>query len=434
MYNKQDIYQEKKRIRTDNRNIISKIFLTDTSELSFFKRALYSCLTYIISLLRKFSSDRCLEKAGALAFAALLAIFPIIAVILFLIPVFYSDVEQAQILQGYIKDFITSKLFPVKDYELSQSLVKYFDSFTAYSTKLGIISLLTLILVSIFLFITVEKSINEIWRVTDKRSYLRRIFIFSGFIIWVPLLIGLSFFISSYFIRRIEYVGKLTPIFFPFLLTAFVLIIGNYFIPYTHVKLRYAFLGGAISGILWEIAKYYYGLYISISPIFKSFVHTLGAIPIFLLWIYCTWLIILLGVEITYISQKRRMVLRENISKFQYSHKIDIGSTILTVLTIAENFNSGKGEINIEDIARKTHISKGELDRIIEYLEANELIKKLSDEEAYIIARPLEQLKLSSIIKDINYKSLNAALIDTKFSAEKTNSRDLTISEILNHK
>ena len=389
--------------------------------------------------MKKFSSDRCPEKAGALAFATLLAIFPIIAVILFLIPVFYSDnAEQAQILQEYIKDFITSKLFPVQDYELSQSLVSYFNSFTEYSTKLGIISLLTLILVSIFLFITIERSINEIWRVTEQRSFFKRILFFSSFLIWVPLLIGLSFFISSYLIKRIEYVGKWAPLFYPFFLTAIALTIGNYLIPYPNVKLKYAFIGGAISGIFWEIAKYYYGLYISTSPIFKSFMHTLGAIPIFLLWIYCTWLIILLGVEITYISQKRKMVLSENISKLQYSHKIDIGSTVLTVLTIAEHFNTGKGGISIEDISRKTHINKGELDGIIEYLESNETIKKLADGESFIIARPLNQVKLSEIIKDINDKSLNAALISTKFNVVRTeqcsvpiNYNDLTIEEII---
>ena len=132
------------------------------------------------------------------------------------------------------------------------------------------------------------------------------------------------------------------------------------------------------------------------------------------------------------------MVLSENISKLQYSHKIDIGSTVLTVLTIAEHFNSGKGGISIEDIARKTHISKGELDRILEYLGSNEIIKKLADGESFIIARPLNQVKLSEIIKDINDKSLNAALISTKFNVVRTeqcsvpiNYNDLTIEEII---
>jgi len=246
-----------------------------------------------------FRHDRCFEAAGALSYTSLLALVPLMAVILGVLsafPVFDYGVEQLQ-------DFIFSNFVPAA----GDVVREYLNQFIARSTGLTGTGTLFLVVTAIILMSTIEKSLNRIWRVDRVRHPTSRLVMYWAVLTLGPMLLGGSLGLTSYlaalpllapeFARSTLQSGLLlmTP---PLVaLAAFTLIF--LLVPNRRVHWRHALAGAAFSALAFELSKRGFVLYISNFPTYERLYGALATIPIFLVWIYVSWVVILLGASLS---------------------------------------------------------------------------------------------------------------------------------------
>ena len=252
-------------------------------------------LTDLLRLLSvRFIEDRCAQVASSLTFTTLLSIVPIITVALTVVsafPVFKS-------LTGQLQGFIVNSLVP----DSVTMITSYTEQFSMNATRLTAVGIVILGVTALLLMFTIERAFNNIWRVSRPRSLLQRILVYWMVLTVGPLFIGASLSLTSYLVTLslglIDHppgAGLLMLKFTSLLLTSSALALLYFAVPNRRVRKHDALLGGFAAGICLEAMKQGFGFYITNFPSYKLVYGAFAAAPIFLLWIYLSWLIIIGG-------------------------------------------------------------------------------------------------------------------------------------------
>ncbi|MDO8462486.1 MAG: YhjD/YihY/BrkB family envelope integrity protein, partial [Deltaproteobacteria bacterium] len=202
--------------------------------------------------------------------------------------------------------------------------VTYLDQFIEnfQAGAVGLIGFLLLILSTISVLTTIEQVLNNIWGVPKSRTFIRRFTSYWTIITIGPVLLGISLSVTGALqnnklindILALSGAQKFLISKIPWL-TTYCLFTALYLImPNTKVRFRSAILGGVIGGSLWEIAKYGYTLYATQVVSNYKVYGSLGMVPIFLVWIYYTWLVVLIAAQIAYADQNVHSFGREKKS------------------------------------------------------------------------------------------------------------------------
>jgi membrane protein len=242
----------------------------------------------------RFREDRCIQIASSLTFTALLSLVPIITVALTVMsafPVFAS-------LTGHVQSYVLENMVP----QSVGMLADYADQFSANAARLTAVGVVFLGVTALLLMFTIERSFNDIWRVSWRRPLLHRILIYWTVLTIGPLCIGASMSLTSYLLTlslgladHAPGVGLLVLKFLPVLLTSSAFALLYFTVPNRLVLKRDALLGGIAAGIGFEAMKQGFGLYITHFPTYKLVYGAFAVVPIFLLWIYLSWLIVVGG-------------------------------------------------------------------------------------------------------------------------------------------
>lgn len=234
-------------------------------------------------------------RVSALTYTTLLAIVPIFAVLFSFLSLFHVFHNLGDRIQHYIfANFVPAT---------GRTLETYFAGFTNQATKLPPVGIIALIVISIMLMLTIDRTLNDVWHVQVRRRGVVKFLLYWAIITIGPVCIGLSFVVSSYIFsfsflsRGIDMLGlkKVLLDISPFLLTAVGLTVINMTVPNCRVKFRYAFLGGVLSAIFFELAKHGFAEYAYYMSSYRLIYGAIAIIPLFLLWIYISWFIILAG-------------------------------------------------------------------------------------------------------------------------------------------
>lgn len=245
-----------------------------------------------------FKDDYCLRSASALAYSTLLSSVPLMTIIFNILSAF----PAFQGLDQKIQNFVFQNFVPAAG-EVVQS---YLTTFTQKTSELTIIGIAFLIVTALMMLRTIDQSLNTIWHNQRPRSTVHSLLVYWAILSMGPLLIGLSIFISSYLLSM-PFFHQLEPslwqyvlIWLPFLSTSTAFTLIYILIPNQRVPWISALIGGVLAAMLFEIAKRGFALYITHSDAYTTIYGALATIPIFLVWIYVSWLVILLGAEVTY--------------------------------------------------------------------------------------------------------------------------------------
>jgi len=209
-----------------------------------------------------------------------------------------------------IKHFILSNLAT----GTGDTVIQYLDSFIENfrSGAVGLIGFLLLTLSIVSLLASIEKAFNAIWGISESRAFIRRFTNYWTLITIGPILLGVSLTVTGALqsnklvtqILSLSGAEKFLISRIPWL-TTWGLFTALYLImPNTKVRFRSALIGGIVGGTLWELAKYGYTLYATKVVSNYAVYGSLGMIPIFLVWIYYTWLVVLIGAQIACADQK----------------------------------------------------------------------------------------------------------------------------------
>jgi len=249
-------------------------------------------------VVERWSHDRCPQIAGSLAFTTLLALVPTFAIavaILSRTPIFGEIMVQ-------LKIFLLLNLAP----EIAGKIITvYMGEFAHNARRLTLLGLAILFVTAVALMLTIDRSLNSIWRSHQKRPFLISIFAYVILLSVGPLLIGLSVSITTYLMSLPEKVGNVPAQAQPFLLQAIPTAVSTLtffliyrLVPHRKVPWKHALAGGIVAAVLFEAAKQGFAMYVAYAPMYSVVYGAFAAFPFFLLWVYLSWLIVLLGAEL----------------------------------------------------------------------------------------------------------------------------------------
>jgi membrane protein len=167
---------------------------------------------------------------------------------------------------------------------------------------LGTAGLVAVLLSAVFLMVTIERTLGQIWRVQRQRPLPQKVLLYWSAITLGPLLLGGSLAITSYVVTASRDVVDVLPGSVRWLLDSFEFLLliacvsGLYFyVPYTRVRWRHAITAGFLVAASLELAKKGMAFYLLEVPTYSLVYGAFAALPILLVWIYVTWLLVLLG-------------------------------------------------------------------------------------------------------------------------------------------
>lgn len=243
---------------------------------------------------RRLYEDRCLQIASSLTFFTLLSLVPLFAVALTLISAFPVFREMGEVMQR----FMIENLLPPSASAIAQQV----QQITSNAAQLTTVGIAFLLVTSIMLLMTIERAFNGIWRVMHQRSVLQRVLIYWTLLTVGPVLMGASLSLTSWLVSvslglvsDIPGAGVALLKTVPIVLTAFALALLYLTMPNRRVRIRDAVFGGLLAGFMFEAMKRGFAVYISHFPTYKLVYGAFASVPIFLLWVYLSWLVVLFG-------------------------------------------------------------------------------------------------------------------------------------------
>lgn len=249
-------------------------------------------------LLTRMGHDRVNVNAGYLAYITLLSIVPMLTVLLSVLSSFTIFENAGTALQ----DFVITHFVPAAGDAVKNALLE----FVANTGKMSAVGGAFLFVAALMLISNIDKNLNYIWRVTDKR---RAVFSFSMY--WMvltlgPILVGASIAATSYVTslkilesETISGVYNLLLRWLPFLLSFFAFVGLYLLVPNKKVRFAHAVVGAIVAALLFEASKKGFAAYITEFPSYQLIYGALAAIPILFVWVYLCWLIVLVGAEVT---------------------------------------------------------------------------------------------------------------------------------------
>jgi membrane protein len=243
---------------------------------------------------RRFDEQRCLQIASSLTFTALLALVPVVTVALTMMSAFPVFRE----LMLHVEQFLVGNMLPAS----AESVTAYAEQFAENAAKLTAVGILLLFVTAMIVLQTIDRAFNQIWRVPRPRTTVQRVFIYWALLTVGPVLIGASLSLTSWLVsyslglvKDVPLAGEVLLKVVPILLTGVAFSLLYITIPNRRVLVRDALSGGFLAALAFEWMKYGFALYVTHFPTYKLVYGAFAGIPIFLLWIYLSWVVVLSG-------------------------------------------------------------------------------------------------------------------------------------------
>lgn len=247
---------------------------------------------------KRFNSDNTNITAGHLTYVSMLSLVPLL-VVMFTV---FSAFPMFKELQENLEQALFANLLPTSGEQLEQ----YLNEFVTNASKMTAIGVGFLFVVAIMLMSAIDKALNSIWRDSSSRHWLVSFAVYWMLLTLGPVLIGSGLAATSYLMSLSQfadaYVSGIQNFVLWFLpvVTSFVFFVLMYqLVPNRQVKFRYAAFGAVIAAVLFELSKQLFSLYITFFPTYQAIYGALATIPILIVWIYLSWLIVLIGAVLT---------------------------------------------------------------------------------------------------------------------------------------
>jgi membrane protein len=252
-----------------------------------------------LTLRERFREDRLGLTASSLTFTTTIALVPFITVALAVFTAFPMFAKFQVVLQKW---FIES-LIPDN---IARQVLGYLTQFAGQASKLGVAGVAILFVTALALILTIDRTLNGIWRVRQPRPFGQRVLVYWSAVSLGPLLLGISLTTTSYVISASKGVVGAMPGGVQLLLDMlqFFLMAGGmaamyHYVPNTQVKWGHAWTGGLFVAAGFEVAKTLLTVYLGKVPTYSVVYGAFATVPILLIWIYVAWVIVLLGAVIT---------------------------------------------------------------------------------------------------------------------------------------
>ncbi|MEO6625864.1 MAG: YihY family inner membrane protein [Burkholderiaceae bacterium] len=251
------------------------------------------------TLRERFREDHLALTASSLTFTTTIALVPLLTVALAV----FSAFPMFGKLQGVVQKWLVESLVPDN---IARQVLGYLTQFAGHASRLGTIGVIVLFITALALIMTIDRTLNTIWRVRQSRPLAQRLLLYWSGMTLGPLLLAGSITITSYALSASKGLVGGLPGGVAFLLDAvqYLMLAAGvaalyFYVPNTTVRWRHACLGGLFVSTAMELAKKVLTLYLASVPTYSVVYGTFATVPILLIWIYLAWAIVLVGAVIT---------------------------------------------------------------------------------------------------------------------------------------
>ena len=335
------------------------------------------------TLRQRFREDRLGLTAGSLTFTTTIALVPMLTVMLALFsafPVFshFRTVLEQQVLQGLVPDLI------------ARPVVMSLNRFAAKASQLGAMGLVGLGVSAMALMLTIDHTLNGIWRVRSVRPLPQRVLVYWAAITLGPLLVGASLSLTSYVLSASSGLVHELSGGVGFLLRLVVIALQAIgfaalyrYVPNTFVRREHAWVGAILATLALELAQHGLALYLAQVRVYATIYGAFAAVPIFLVWIYLSWLIVLMGAVVaaylpSLLSQVRRWPQTPSL-------KLSLALAVLGQLDSAKR--SALRGTSLMGLAQALRTDPLQIEPVLETLQSLDWIAALREDDEALGAR-----------------------------------------------
>lgn len=354
-------------------------------------------LSFSLFMLRRFGRDRCPQVAASLTYTTLLSLVPLITIALTL----FSAFPVFEGLMVQFKIFLLTHMVPDV---AGRIITVYMQQFSEKAARLTAVGIAFLAVTAIMLMVTIDLAFNAIWRVTRRRSLFKRLLNYWALLTLGPLLVGASLSLTSYLIGlsmgwgQVSQAGEVLLKLMPVLLTTAAFSLMYLTVPNRYVPAFHAFIGGTVAAVLFEIMKKGFTLYITQFPAYTLVYGAFAAIPIFLLWIYLSWLVILVGAEVAAsLSYWRGGAWRAELTPARHFYEA------LRVLRVLYRVQQEGDAVTLRRLRRSLHLGFEDMEGILESLADAGLARRV-DDGGWVALRSAESVTVGEVFRHFVYR------------------------------
>ena len=341
-------------------------------------------------------------RAMSLVYTSLLALIPLLAVCFSMLKAFGAD--------AYLEPLLLEMLKPLRG-NTESAAATLFDSVKRLDVGvLGSVGLLSLLYTSVSLLDKIEDSFNHIWRKRARvpRGLLRRFSDYVSFILAGPLLVFSAFGGMNEIFRRAAdfqlFEGTIGPLLSAFqTVLPYGLVVAAFaflyqIIPDAPVKIRSAWFGGLVAGMSWKLVGWVFGTFMAGSVQYHAVYSTFAILILFMVWLYLSWLIVLLGVQVTFFHQYPRYLFLRN-GQARLSGRLSEHMGLLVMVLIGRRFFQGEQPWSGPELSVRLAVPDDCVDELLAVLSERGFIMEVGGATGAVApARDLSAIRVAEVL------------------------------------
>lgn len=350
--------------------------------------------TTALTLRERFREDRLGITASSLTFTTTISLVPLFTVALAI----FSAFPMFGRLQTTLQRWLVESLVPDN---IAKQVLAYLNQFAAKAGQIGWVGALFLLVTALALILTIDRKLNDIWRVRTARPLTQRILVYWAVLTLGPLLLGASLSVTSYALSASRGVVSALPGGVKLLLDLlqFSLVTGGLaalyrYVPNTRVRWGHALIGGLFVASGLELAKSLLAWYLAKVPTYSVVYGTFATVPILLVWFYLAWVIVLLGAVVAaYLpSLLAGIARRGNYPGWRFQLALEALAQLHVVREAAQH------GLSLEAIAQSLRVDPLHLEEPMAAMVALDWLGRLDEEEErYVLLQDPARLPLAPL-------------------------------------
>jgi membrane protein len=350
-------------------------------------------------LWQRVRQDKCFETAGALSYTTLFAVVPMLAAVIAIISVFPAFAS----LRDSVTRFIFRSFVPAAGETVQGYLLQFADN----ASRLTATGIIVLLLSALMMMASIEDRLNRIWRVTATRKGSARLLLYWAALTLGPIVVTAGIGVSSWVYAQPLWRGVAGHgiagfrlwLLAPFLITWSGLTLLYEVVPNCRVRWRDALTGALVAAVLFEFARKGFALYVQGIANYREVYGALAAVPIFLIWVYLSWVIVLLGA-----------ILAAAKAAFEYRRADELlppGAEFVGLLAVVQAFvaaqRKGRGLAEADLSAQQSFLTADLLQRYLADLQAVGVIRRV-DGATWVVVRDLDRVSVDDLFRAGGYR------------------------------
>ena len=374
----------------------------DYTRAPVWQRLPIAVIRTLFYLYREFSSGELNLRAMSLVYTTILSLVPLLAFSFSVLKGFGVQNQVEPVLLEYF-----AALGPEKAGEVSGRIVEFVNNIDV--RVLGAVGLGLLVYTVVTLMQKIESAFNYTWHIAKQRSFAERFSTFISVLTVGPLLVFAALAITGTVMNNaiMQWLASHEPFgtivrevvhYIPYFLVIGAFTFLYVLIPNTRVRVLPALIGGIVAGLLWETTGMVFAYFVATATKYQAVYATFGTAMFFMIWLYVSWLILLVGASTAYYAQHPRMVI-SRARNWRFSYESFEALTLACLAQMTRIHYDGGEPLSADDISERFMVPPEMVEKVLSALETELVIARNADQPPrYLLCVPPEETRIADVV------------------------------------